>query len=213
MSVPLAPASADALGAANHEAKRLGSGRLEPAHVLLGLRALDPWLAPALRSCGGPVDRGALRLQVEYLTRDASRGLRRDVLPPSAATRRLMIDAASEARRWGHQAVAVEHVLAALLRDDDAAVAVQAVRRCGVDVAACRAALAAALGTWFEPPAPVDAIPTGQPEGVLAYASPRPPVESAAPARPPLWELAAAAATFAGILAAAGIAVWGVVRL
>jgi ATP-dependent Clp protease ATP-binding subunit ClpA len=205
MPLPLAPTTAHALASANHEAKRLGSARLEPAHVLLGLCAADPSLAPALRRCG-TVDLRGLRLQVEWLTRNAPRGLRRDVLPPSAATRRLMIDAAGEAGRFGHQEVAAEHLLAALLRDDSATPA-EALRRCGVQTAVVCQILDDALGAWFQPPTPATALPLGS-EGVLAYESPAVPAANVAADAARISRSRAVTAVCAGAVSLAIVIAW-----
>ena|SRR5688500_4971580 len=165
--LPLARELARCLSLANHEAKRLASARLEPEHLLLGLCAADAGLVPALRSHLQRELR-TLRLQVEKLTREQRSDLVRDVLPPSATTKRLFIDAAGEARRRGQPEVLPEHLLLALLREDDVSVVVRALAGAGVDVRRVRQELSDAL-EWRAQPAPVAAVPTGEPTGVLWY--------------------------------------------
>src|SRR5215210_7621031 len=115
--LPLSRELAGCMALANHEAKRLGSAQLDPAHLLLGLCAADAALAPALRSLPLCVSVRLLRLHVEKIMGTLRADVVCDVLPPSPTTRRILIDAAGAARRGGQSEVAPEHLLATLLSE------------------------------------------------------------------------------------------------
>ena len=166
--LPLSPELARVMARANHEAKRLRSARLEPEHLLLGMCASDPSVAQdPLLPCEVSLPR--LRLHCEKLTSFAGCEVVRDVLPPSPTTRRVLMDAAGEARSRGHPEVERAHVLASLLRDRGGMTA-YLLERVGADPTAIRAAALAVLDGAHHRPAPVPAQLMGKPAEVLVYA-------------------------------------------
>jgi len=169
--LPLSSELAQVMARANHEAKRLGKAQLEPEHILLGLCASDPALART--KLPPEVSLHRLRLHCERLTAPPRREVVRDVLPPSPTVRRILMDAAGEARSRGHAQIEQSHILASLLRDRGGMVA-HLLERVGADASAIDAAALAALNGEDHHAAPLPAKPAGKPAGVLVYAPPEP---------------------------------------
>jgi ATP-dependent Clp protease ATP-binding subunit ClpC len=99
-----------------HELGALGGDAIEPAHVLLGLLR-DAEIGRLLAHWNVPLE--ALRLQLEQ---QAPRGARVPTsveVPFAIATKRMLNHAPEEADRLLHDRIDPEHLLLALLREND----------------------------------------------------------------------------------------------
>lgn len=135
----------------------LGHQRVATEHLLLGLYSI-PAIGALLADCGAP--HAAVRAAIRALapagaaTPTENRSTR--FVRMSQRAQQIVVRAQHEARRTGSRWVATEHVLLALLADEDAGrlgLARRALEHTGVDVAALRQRLEARLARSASTPA------------------------------------------------------------
>ena len=103
---------------AQQEAKRLGHDMIGPEHILLGLlREEDSVAIKILKNLN--IDLGELRKEVERRAKQGGSTLLLDISPNPDKYQRIIEYSKEEARRLKHNYVGTEHILLALLRDNN----------------------------------------------------------------------------------------------
>lgn len=103
---------------AQDEAKRLGSDFIGPEHILLGLlREEDSVAIKILTNLN--INLNELRKEVEKRTREGSGALLLDVSQGQDKYQKMIEVSKEEAKRLKHNYVGTEHILLALLRDNN----------------------------------------------------------------------------------------------
>jgi len=103
---------------AQQEAKRLGHDTLGPEHILLGLlKEEDSVAIKILRNLA--IDLAELRKEIERRSRQGGNTLLIDISPNPDKYQKIVEYSKEEARRLKHNYVGTEHILLALLRDNN----------------------------------------------------------------------------------------------
>ncbi|MCB1173540.1 MAG: ATP-dependent Clp protease ATP-binding subunit, partial [Leptospiraceae bacterium] len=103
---------------AQQEAKRLGQDIIGPEHILLGLlREEDSVAIKILRNLN--IDLGELKKEIERRSRQGGGLLLIDISPNPDKYQKIIDYAKEEAKRLKHNYVGTEHILLALLRDNN----------------------------------------------------------------------------------------------
>lgn len=103
---------------AQQEAKRLGHDMIGPEHILLGLlREEDSVAIKILKNLS--IDLNELRKEVERRSRQGSNTLLLDISPNPDKYQKIIDYSKEEAKRLKHNYVGTEHILLALLRDNN----------------------------------------------------------------------------------------------
>lgn len=103
---------------AQDEAKRLGSDFIGPEHILLGLLKEEDSVAIKILT-NLNINLNELRKEVEKRTREASGSLLMDITQGHDRYQKLIELSKEEAKRLKHNYVGTEHILLALLRDNN----------------------------------------------------------------------------------------------
>lgn len=103
---------------AQDEAKRLGSDYIGPEHILLGLLKEEDSVAIKILN-NLNINLNELRKEVERRTREASGALLMDVAGGQDRYQKIIELSKEEAKRLKHNYVGTEHILLALLRDNN----------------------------------------------------------------------------------------------
>lgn len=107
---------------AQDEAKRLGSDYIGPEHILLGLLKEEDSVAIKILNnlnINLNINLNELRKEVERRTREASGALLMDVAGGQDRYQKIIELSKEEAKRLKHNYVGTEHILLALLRDNN----------------------------------------------------------------------------------------------
>jgi ATP-dependent Clp protease ATP-binding subunit ClpC len=127
----------DVMQLAQCEAVRLGHEYVGTEHILLGLlqagRGMGIKVLESLK-----VDPGSIRRGLEYVLQAGTRAVKTDPLPLTPRGKRIVEFATDEARKFKHSYVGSEHILLALLREDEG-VASQVLMNCGLRLEVARA--------------------------------------------------------------------------
>ena len=103
---------------AQQEAKRLGHDMIGPEHILLGLlKEEDSVAIKILKNLN--IDLGELRKEVERRSRQGGSTLLIDISPNPDKYQKIIDYSKEEAKRLKHNYVGTEHILLALLRDNN----------------------------------------------------------------------------------------------
>lgn len=142
---------------ADQEARRLRHDSVAPEHILLGLLKVDPSMASAALKALN-IDLRALRLHLERMCSWGDATPDDGKLPLTQTSKRLIERAINEARNINHNFIGSEHLLLALLHEEDSPPA-EALRTAGITLESARAKILRLLNS--------DAPPS-QPTGPLA---------------------------------------------
>lgn len=103
---------------AQQEAKRMGHDMIGPEHILMGLlREEDSVAIKILKNLN--IDLGELRKEVERRSRQGANTLLLDISPNPDKYQKIIDYSKEEAKRLKHNYVGTEHILLALLRDNN----------------------------------------------------------------------------------------------
>jgi len=103
---------------AQNEAKRLGHDMIGPEHILLGLlREEDSVAIKILKNLN--IDLGELKKEVERRSRQGGATMLLDISPNPDKYQKIIDYSKEEAKRLKHNYVGTEHILLALLRDNN----------------------------------------------------------------------------------------------
>ncbi|MDG4792674.1 Clp protease N-terminal domain-containing protein [Micromonospora sp. WMMD1082] len=135
------PRARNVVMASQNEARNAGNAEIGPAHLVLGLLAEPDGLAVKALAAGG-VSAEALREAATAVLPPAS-GEIPELIPYDAAGKKALELTFREALRLGHNYIGTEHILLALLEQEDGEGVLTGL---GVDKAAVEANFLAALG-------------------------------------------------------------------
>jgi ATP-dependent Clp protease ATP-binding subunit ClpA len=129
---------------AQNEALAAGNTEITPAHLLVGLIVDDGSVAMKMLQQQG-IDAAKVRAAVELPPREDSV---QALIPFNSAARKVLELTFREALRFGHNYIGTEHILLAMLEEEDAD---GPLHRLGVDKTRAEADLAAALQALTSP--------------------------------------------------------------
>ena len=159
-----------ALFFARYEVTALGGFSIEPEHLLLGLcRSSTPLVKQIFREAN--IATGALRDEINRRLAANEKVPTSVEIPFSEATKRALHFAAEEADRLLHRQIGTEHLLLALLREEDTGVGALLTGR-GLQLAATRTRLAELLNSESPPltlPDPVTLPDPGEVVNKILY--------------------------------------------
>jgi hypothetical protein len=134
------PRARNVVMASQNEARAAGNAEISPAHLVLGLLAEPEGLAVKVLAAGG-VTAEAVR-EAATAALPPSAGEAPDLIPYDAAGKKALELTFREALRLGHNYIGTEHILLALLEQEDGEGVLTGL---GVEKAAVEAGTAAAL--------------------------------------------------------------------
>lgn len=132
------------MNCARLESQRLGHEFLGTEHLLLGVLAVETSTAVRVLEAMN-VDLAGLRAEVERLVTPGT-AKRLSQLPFTQRAKDVFERSLEEARGSGHKLIGTEHILLALIQEDEG-VAATALKSLGVDLAGARAGVARHLGS------------------------------------------------------------------
>lgn len=154
---------------AQDEAKRLGSDFIGPEHILLGLLKEEDSVAIKILT-NLNINLNELRKEVEKRTREGATALLMDVSQGHDRYQKLIDLSKEEAKRLKHNYVGTEHILLALLRDNNN-IAGGSLSSFSVNYNVIKSEILRLLGA---PPASAVGVGAGQGSGQQQQAQPRP---------------------------------------